>query len=122
MGRFNGDLLGRVESFCDRVLDLVAELEHAGVSRRILDQVTGCGTAVGANLFEADEALSRKDFIKCLAIASKELSECRFWIRLVARRGWIGPPGRFDPRLDEAEQLSRIFGAIIVRSKRTPGN
>jgi four helix bundle protein len=116
-------LLDRVESYCDRVLDLVAELERAGVSRRILDQLTGCSTAVGANLFEAHEALSRKDFIKCLAIGSKELSECRFWVRLVGRRGWVGGPDRFASLLDETEQLSRIFGTIITRSKsRTPGS
>lgn len=120
MGRLNGDLLDRVESYCDRILDLVAELERKSVSRRILDQVTGCGTAVGANLFEAHEALSRKDFVKCLAIASKELSECRFWIRLVCRRGWLGSPDRFAGLLDETEQLSRIFGTIITRTKSKP--
>lgn len=117
MGRFHGDLLDRVESYCDRILNMVAELEGAGVSRRILDQLTGCGPVVGANLFEADEALSRKDFIKCLAIAAKELSECRFGVRPVARRGWIGSPERFQGLLDETARPTRIFGTIITRTK-----
>lgn len=122
MGRLNGDILDRAESFCDRILDLVAELERAAVSRRILDQFTGAGTAVGANLFEADEALSRRDFAKCLAIANKELSECRFWIRLVARRGWAGSPSRFAPLLDECEQLKRILGSILAKTRSHPEN
>lgn len=117
MGRLQGDILDRVESLCDRVLDVVDELERARVSRRILDQLTGAGTAVGANLFEADEALSRKDFVKCVAIAGKELSECRFWLRLVARRGWLGNPDRLDSLLDECDQIKRILGAILTKTR-----
>lgn len=116
MGRLSGDTLDRVDAFCDRVLDVVAELERLQVSRRILDQLTDAGTAVGANLFEADEAMSRKDFVKCLAIANKELNETRFWIRLVSRRKWIDEP-RLVGLLDESDQLKRVIGAIIVKTR-----
>lgn len=116
MGRLDADLLERVEGFCDRSLGVVEELEKQGRSRRILDQLTGSATAVGANLFEADEAMSRKDFAKCVAISIKELNETRFWLRLIERRGWI-PPEKLADLSDETAQLKRIFGAILSRTR-----
>ena len=89
MGRLDGGLLDRVEDFCHRCLDVVEALGKQGRSPRIIDQLTGSSTTVGANLFEADESLSRKDFAKCVGIALKELNETRFWLRLITRRKWI---------------------------------
>jgi four helix bundle protein len=116
VGRLDPELLARVEAFCHRCLDLVEQIEKQGRSRRILDQLTGCSTSIGANLYEADEALSRKDFAKCVAISIKELNETRFWIRLIVGRSWI-QPDRLDNLADEAEQLKRILGAILSRTR-----
>lgn len=119
LGRLGGsDLLRRIEDLCDHVLDVVQALELKGISRRITDQLTGSGTAVGANVFEADEALSVKDFRKCLAIAVKELNETRFWIRLIARRGWLSSD-RLAGLLDECDQIRRILGSILQRTDPT---
>jgi len=117
MGRLQPEFLRRVEDFCDRILNVVESLGEQRRSIRILDQLTGSGTAVGANVFEADEAISRKDFCKCLAIANKEVSETMFWIRLVARRVWIDQ-ARLESLLDEAAQVKRIVGSILAKSRR----
>lgn len=116
MGRINTELLNRVEGFCDRCLSVVEELERQGRSRRILEQLTGSATSVGANLFEADEAMSRKDFAKCVAISIKELNETRFWLRLIERRQWLGS-SRLAELADETGQLKRILGAILTRTR-----
>ena len=116
MGRLNADFLERVESFCDRVVHVAAALNDEKTSRRIIDQLIGCGTSVGANVFEADEAVSRADFRRCLGIASKELSETRFWLRLIGRHNWL-PAARLDGLEQETMELLRILGAMIVRSK-----
>jgi four helix bundle protein len=116
MGRLQASFLERVESFADRVLDVVEALP-ARASRRIVDQMVGAGTAVGANVFEADEALSRKDFCKCLGIAAKELSETRYWLRLAGRRGWV-PVVRLSSLEAESHELRRILGTMITRTVR----
>jgi four helix bundle protein len=116
MGRLQPEFLERVEGFADRVLNVVEALARQRRSIRILDQLTGSGTAVGANLFEADEALSRRDFRKCLAIANKELSETLFWLRLITRRGWLDRP-RVEDLLDEAQQIKRIVGSILTKTR-----
>ena len=118
MGRFQPDLLERVEVFADRVLTLTDALDSQRRPRRVIEQIAASGTSVGANTFEADEALSRADFCKSIGIVLKELNETRFWLRLISRRGWIAPD-RLVTLLDEADQLKLIFGAILSRSRTT---
>lgn len=120
MARLQEQLLERIERFADRVLDVAAELDAAGVSWscRIVDQLIGSGTSVGANVFEADEAMSRPDFVKCLCIASKELNETRFWVRMIARGQWL-KPARLAPPLAEIEELRKILGTMISRTKKS---
>jgi four helix bundle protein len=99
----------------------VAEvLEKQGRSRRIVDQMIGSGTAVGANICESDEALSRADFCKGVGIALKELGEARYWLRFPVRRGWL-PPERLDDLQSEAGELKRILVIILTKSRRRPG-
>jgi four helix bundle protein len=117
MGRLQVEFLERVETFADRMLDVTEVLEQQCRPRRIVDQMVGAGTSVGANTFEADEALSRLDFCKCIGIAIKELNESRFWLRLVGRRGWI-PKRKLADLEREAAELKLICGAMLTRSRR----
>jgi four helix bundle protein len=117
MGRLKDDLLDRVETFAHRVADVADTLHDAGKSRRVVDQLYGCGTSVGANAFESAEALSRPDFCRGVAIVLKELAEARFWLRFVGKRGWI-KPSLLLPLEAEARELRLIFGAILVRTRR----
>lgn len=117
MGRLKEEFLERVESFADRVCDVADAVDRLCKSRRVVDQMYGAGTAVAANAFEADEALSRADFCRCLGISLKELSETRFWLRLVGRRGWV-QPARLEALQKEGGEIRRILGSIVTRSKK----
>lgn len=119
MGRLDEDLLNRAEQLCDRVLNVCDAIEKQGRSARIVSQMTGSGTAIGANLFEADEAMSRPDFVRCLAIANKELNETRFWIRLISRRSWL-PNDRLESLEADLCGMKRVIGAMIARTKAGP--
>ncbi|TVQ63620.1 MAG: four helix bundle protein [Phycisphaerales bacterium] len=116
MGRCGDELLSRIEHFADRCVAVAEELDRLGRSQRIVDQLIGSGTSVGANMFEADEGMSRKDFCRSVAISIKELNETRFWLRLIARRDWI-PGARLDQLAAEVDELKRILGAILSRSR-----
>lgn len=115
MGRLREDFLLRIENFCDAALDHCEALEQARRSRRLIEQFGACSTSVGANAYEAAEAVSVKDFRRALGIAIKELSESKFWIRLFGRRGWIGTETATALE-DEADQLRKIIGAIRHRT------
>lgn len=117
MPRLKPELIHRVEVFADRVTDVAEELDRQGRFRRIVEQVVGSGTSVGANLCEADEAISRPDFCKALGIVLREVAETGFWLRLIGRRGWI-KESRLDPLTKECAELRAICGSMLARTKR----
>ncbi len=117
MARLSQDLLRRGKAFSHRVVDVAEAVEARKRSRRIIDQMIGAGTSVGANLYEGDEAVSRKEFSKCLGTVLKELGETRFWLEFVSERAWIGPK-RLEPLLNECLELKKIFGTMVARIKR----
>jgi four helix bundle protein len=54
-----------------------------------VDEVTGCFTSVGANVSEAHAAMSEQDFCRAIGVSTRETSECIYWLRIIARRGWM---------------------------------
>ena len=52
-------------------------------SSYMTDQLARAGTSVGANIYEAQYAQSKKDFISKLEIALKEASETSYWLKLM---------------------------------------
>jgi four helix bundle protein len=99
------------------MVDVPEALERARRNRRIVDQMVGCGTSVGANIYEADEAMSRLDFCTAVGRSLKEINECHFWLDFIGERNWV-PPVRLDKLKTEAESLRRVFGSMIARTKR----
>lgn len=69
--------------------------------------------SVGANYIEANEALSKKDFVMRIKICRKEAKESVYWLRLIDGGN---QQGRMQ-LIDEATQLTKIFGAILEKSK-----
>lgn len=116
-GRLKAELLERTESFSDRCVAVAEQLERDGRFRRIVEQLAASGSSVGANIAEADQAMSRSDFIKCMCIANKELAETRFWLRLCLRRGWLKVE-KLDPLLIELTDLRSILNSIISRTRK----
>ena len=55
----------------------------ASKSSYMTDQLARAGTSVGANIHEAQYALSKRDFIAKLEIALKESNETSFWLKLM---------------------------------------
>jgi len=118
VGRLKPEFIDRTEDFADRCVAVAEQLDRDGRFPRIVEQLACSGSAVGANIAEADEAMSRPDFRKCMAIAAKELAETRFWIRLAVRRGWI-TEARVEPLAAELEELRKIVGSVLARTHPT---
>lgn len=117
MGRLRPETLVRCRTLACRVLDVVQVLEKGRlVPRRVIEQLAAAGTSVGANAYEADEALSRADFVKTLGISVKELNETRFWLELCAEREWVAA-ARLALLLNEVREIKKMFGTMITRTK-----
>lgn len=49
----------------------------------ISNQLLRSGTSIGANVFEASAAITKKDFANKMSIASKEARETYYWLKLL---------------------------------------
>jgi len=80
-------------------------------------QLIRASGSVGSNYIEANEALSKKDFVYRIKICRKESKESVFWLRLIKETN----PNEFANEaltlLNEANELRKIFSSIIEKSK-----
>jgi len=82
------------------------------------DQLLRSGTSIGANVTEAQDAQSKKDFISKMSIALKEARETRYWIRLLVETDYL--PKTHERVLsiqEDLESIIRLLTAIIKTSK-----
>ncbi|WP_317195733.1 four helix bundle protein [Pinibacter aurantiacus] len=69
---------------------------------------------MGANVFEAQNAESKVDFIHKMKIAAKEASETKYWLVLCEKSEGY----RFEEKLrNDLEVILRILSKIISSSK-----
>ena len=81
----------------------------------IANQLLRSGTSIGANIFEAQNAESRNDFIHKMKIAAKEASESLYWL-LLCEKSQSYP---FDKQLkNNLEEIIKLPSRIIASSKR----
>jgi len=99
--------------FSVQIINLVKDLKskHEAV---ISNQIGRSGTSIGANIYEANYAQGKKDFISKLEIALKEASETGYWLELLYRTEYI------DQSLFKAlsEQCTSIR-VMLIASCRT---
>ena len=116
------DIRKRTIGFAVRVVSLCSYLlGRLGVCRVLENQLLKSGTSIGANIEEAQAGQSRADFISKNAIALKEARETHYWLRLLVAANVL-PEARIAELRDEAEELMRIIGSILVNTKkRTAG-
>jgi four helix bundle protein len=93
---------------------------HAGgsVGRALCSQLLHSATSVGANYAESQGASSRADFLAKNRIALKEAKETRFRLQVCRRCRLID--ANFDALLQESDELVRILGKLVHRTRRTP--
>ncbi len=77
------DLEERTLRFAKKVRLLVKKLPKTIVNIEDGKQLVKASGSVGANYIEANEALSKKDFIMRIKICRKEAKESRYWLRLI---------------------------------------
>jgi four helix bundle protein len=113
----NQEITERTFEFAVRIVKLCQFLEEKpGVSRVLAQQLLRSGTSIGANVEEARAGQSKADFIHKNAIALKEARETHYWLRLLVATEII-PQHKLNTLLQEADELQRILGAILVSSK-----
>lgn len=79
-GKIIGD---KALNFSVRINHLSRFLNKEKHEYKIADQIFRSGTSIGANLAEAQCAISRNDFLSKVYIALKECKETLYWLELL---------------------------------------
>ncbi|MBS1685884.1 MAG: four helix bundle protein [Bacteroidetes bacterium] len=78
------------------------------------NQLFRAGTAIGANVNEAQNAESKKDFVHKMKIAAKECDESSYWLKLCKAAPSYPDP---DGLMEDVIVLNKILSKIISSSK-----
>jgi len=107
----------RTARFGEAVIDFAKTIPQGPTTDRIISQLIGAATSVGANYIEADDSVSKKEFLKCIGTCKKEARETKHFLRMSvravhqlkpeAKRLWI-----------EANELHLIFAKIWRSGKQ----
>jgi four helix bundle protein len=115
MGRLKGDLRDRTYQFGLLVLDLVDELPNNSKGWQLCRQLVASGTSIGANIEEADQALTVPDFVHKCGMARMEASETHYWLRMCRDKKLIKSRDIIHA-IDAADQFVKIISTIIKKS------
>jgi len=107
------DLEDRTLKFAKRVNEYVKALPKSIPNIENGKQLVRSAGSVGANYIEANESLSKKDFVMRCKISRKEAKESRFWLNLSEPLpNWTSEQSAL---IQESTELGRIFGSIITK-------
>lgn len=108
------DLEERTFVFAKRCRAFIKTLSKTTGNIEDSRQLVRSSGSVGANYIEANESLSKKDFVCRIKICRKEAKESRYWLRLLEA---ANEALERDALVQEAQELMNIFGAIVRKAE-----
>jgi four helix bundle protein len=110
------DIRDRTFAFACAVAKRALQFEPRPGIRCLVDQLLRSATSVGANLEEAKAGSSKREFVRYVEIALREARESAYWLRICGALD-LGPSAEMKELAGEAEQITRILAAIVVKTK-----
>ncbi len=109
------DLEERTFQFAKASRAFVKQLPRTISNVEDVKQFIRASGSIGANYIEANEAIGKRDFVMKIKICRREAKESRYWLRLIDIDGKVGADQAW--LLNEADELMKIFGAIVRKSE-----
>ena len=106
------DLEKRTFVFAQSVRSFVREIPKTITTTDDIRQMIRSSGSVGANYIEANESLSKKDFLMRIKICRKEAKETIYWLQLLEGV----PEEKKRLLIQECTELLKIFSTIVSRN------
>ena len=103
-------------AFAVRIVNLYRVLCEKRKEYVMSKQVLRAGTSIGANLAEAECAISRNDFLSKVYIAFKECSETKYWLELLLKTEFISM-GEYNSINNDCEEIYKILASITKTTR-----
>ena len=111
------DLEERTFEFAKAVRLFVKTLPKTIANLNDGKQVIRASGSIGANYREANESLSKKDFLMRIKISRKEAKESAYWLRLIQETNSLNNGDNTQGLMQEAIELKKILSSILEKSK-----
>ena len=111
------DLEERTFQFAKAVRFFVKTLPKTIANIEDGKQLIKASGSVGANYREANESLSKKDFLMRIKICRKEAKESAYWLRLIHETNNLKDSDDAQSLIQEANELKKILSSILEKSK-----
>jgi len=105
------DLEERMAKFGETVIDFAKQVPQNAKTNRIISQFVRAATSVGANYVEADDAVSKNEFLKNIGTCRKEARETKHFLRMIVR-AVPELTGQARTLWLEAKELNLIFSKV----------
>ena len=104
------------KKFAIRIVNLYKYLCDVRKEFVLSKQLLRSGTSIGANLAEAECAISKKDFMAKLYIALKECSETKYWLELLYETEYLNKE-QFDSIYNNCEEIRKMLSSATKTIK-----
>ena len=109
-------LLEKSFKFAIRIVKLYKHLSEDKKEFILSKQLLRCGTSIGANINEAQDAQSKNDFISKLSISLKEARESKYWIELLKETDYLSEK-EANNLLEDLIEIIKLLVSIIKTTK-----
>ena len=114
-------LKGKSYQFALSIIKLCQNLTSGKREFVLSRQILKSGTSIGANVEEANQGESKKDFIHKLGIAQKEAFETHYWLRLLTDSAYLDQESSVS-LVSDCEELIKLITSSIKTAKNSLNN
>jgi four helix bundle protein len=109
-------VVNKSKAFAIRIIRLYQYLLSDKKEYILSKQLLRSGTSIGANVKEAIQGQSKKDFIAKMQISLKEASETEYWLDLLHETDYLDE-NQFISINNDCVELIKLLTSIIKQSK-----
>ncbi|QMU30694.1 four helix bundle protein [Adhaeribacter radiodurans] len=109
-------LFDKAYAFAIRIVNAYQYLNKEKKENILSKQLLRSGTSIGANIAEANGAISDADFSAKLSIAYKECLETKYWLNLLKDTSFLDEK-LFISIYQDAEELSKMLFATLKKMR-----
>lgn len=111
------DIKHRCYYFSIKLVKSFKSIQFSGLEYIVVKQVVRSGMSIGANVVEAKNSSSRKEFKRYYEIALKSSNETKYWLSIL-KDGFEVDEIIINELLEECIQISKILASSILTLKQ----
>ncbi|MBB3124052.1 four helix bundle protein [Mesoflavibacter sabulilitoris] len=112
----NNPLADKSYQLALQIVNVYKELTNSKKEFILSKQLLRSGTSIGANVTEANGAISNADFSAKISIAYKESLETKYWLSLLKDSDFLSKI-EFDKLHSNTDELSKILFSILKKTR-----